>query len=138
MIGWVGMGTRGARRMNRTKSAVPLGMIGVGSMLALGASLSAAHTQTHVTTMVFAGVQNLPLFAAQHNGFFARRGLTVDQRIAPGSQELHDVLAQRPYHIVHTALDNAVAMAEQAGVDIVVVLGGDNGWNDLFVQPEIK
>ena len=29
-------------------------------------------------------------------------------------------------------------MAEHAKVDIVVVLGGDNGWNDLFVQPEIK
>jgi ABC-type nitrate/sulfonate/bicarbonate transport system substrate-binding protein len=124
--------------MNRTKSAVRLGMIGVGSMLALGASLSAARSQTHVTTMVFAGVQNLPLFAAQHNGFFARRGLTVDQRIAPGSQELRDGLAQGRYQIVHTAVDNAVAMAEQARVDIVVVLGGDNGWNDLFVQPEIK
>jgi ABC-type nitrate/sulfonate/bicarbonate transport system substrate-binding protein len=104
--------------MNRTTSAVRLGMIGVGSMLALGASLSAAQSQTHVTTMVFAGVQNLPLFAAQHNGFFARRGLTVDQRIAPGSQELRDGLAQGRYQIVHTAVDNAVAMAEQARVDI--------------------
>ena len=29
-------------------------------------------------------------------------------------------------------------MAEQAKVDVVVVLGGDNGWNDLIVQPEIR
>jgi ABC-type nitrate/sulfonate/bicarbonate transport system substrate-binding protein len=28
-------------------------------------------------------------------------------------------------------------MAEQANIDIVVVMGGDNGWNDLFVQAEI-
>ena len=88
--------------------------------------------------MVFQGVQNLPLFAAQQKGFFAKRGLAVDQKIAPGSQELRDGLAQGRYQIVHTAVDNAIAMAEQAKVDIVVVLGGDNGWNDLFVQPEIK
>jgi ABC-type nitrate/sulfonate/bicarbonate transport system substrate-binding protein len=88
--------------------------------------------------MVFQGVQNLPLFAAQQKGFFAKRGLAVDQKIAPGSQELRDGLAQGRYQIVHTAVDNAIAMAEQAKVDIVVILGGDNGWNDLFVQPEIK
>jgi ABC-type nitrate/sulfonate/bicarbonate transport system substrate-binding protein len=62
----------------------------------------------------------------------------VDQRIAPGSQELREGLAHGRYQIVHTAVDNAVAMAEQAKVDIVVVLGGDNGWNDFIVQPEIN
>ena len=107
-------------------------------MLAVGASGSPADAQTHLTTMVFQGVQNLPLFAAQEKGFFAKRGLDVDQRIAPSSQELRDGLAQGRYQIVHTSVDNAVAMAEQAKVDIVVVCGGDNGWNDLFVQPEIK
>jgi ABC-type nitrate/sulfonate/bicarbonate transport system substrate-binding protein len=103
-----------------------------------GASCSAAYAQTPVTTMVFQGVQNLPLYAAQQKGFFAKHGLSVDQRIAPGSQELREGLAQGHYQIVHTAVDNAVAMAEQAKVDVVVVLGGDNGWNDLIVQPEIR
>jgi ABC-type nitrate/sulfonate/bicarbonate transport system substrate-binding protein len=88
--------------------------------------------------MVFQGVQNLPLYAAQQKGFFAKHGLSVDQRIAPGSQELRDGLAQGRYQIVHTAVDNAIAMAEQAKVDVAVVLGGDNGWNDLIVQPEVK
>jgi ABC-type nitrate/sulfonate/bicarbonate transport system substrate-binding protein len=119
-----------------TKSAAWLCIIAIDWMLAPGVSLSAAHSQTHVTTMVFQGVQNLPLYAAQQKGFFAKHGLTVDQRIAPGSQELRDGLAQGRYQIVHTAVD--IAMAEQAKVDIVVVLGGDNGWNDLFVQPEIN
>jgi ABC-type nitrate/sulfonate/bicarbonate transport system substrate-binding protein len=110
-------------------------MIAATAVAAVGSS---AHAQTHLTTMVFQGVQNLPLFAAQQKGFFAKRGLAVDQKIAPGSQELRDGLAQGRYQIVHTAVDNAIAMAEQAKVDIVVILGGDNGWNDLFVQPEIK
>jgi ABC-type nitrate/sulfonate/bicarbonate transport system substrate-binding protein len=107
-------------------------------MLASGALGSFAAAQTALTVMVFQGVQNLPLYAAQHKGFFANRGLVVDQRIAPNSQELRDGLAQGRYQIVHTSVDNAIAMAEQAKIDITVVLGGDNGWNDLFVQPEIK
>jgi len=112
-------------------------------MLALALALmtlapGTAEAQTHVTTMVFQGVQNLPLLAAEQQGFFAKRGLAVERRIAAGSQELREGLAQGRYQIVHTTVDNAVAMAEQAKVDVVVVLGGDNGWNDLIVQPEIR
>src|SRR6202048_1203837 len=113
-------------------------MIGIVSALAVGASMSAGHCQTQLTTMVFQGGQNLPLFAAQQKGFFAKHSLPVDQRIAPNSQELREGLAQGRYQLVHTAVDNAIAMAEQAKVDIVVVLGGDNGWNDFIVQPEIN
>lgn len=127
----------------------PIARLCVTSMvqaLAAAASLPVAQAQTQLTnqvqtqltTMVFQGVQNLPLFAAQQKGFFAKRGLAVDQRIAPGSQELRDGLAQGRYQIMHTAVDNAIAMAEHAKVDVVVVLGGDNGWNDLIVQPAIK
>ena len=85
--------------------------------------------------IVFQGVQNLPLLAAQAQGLFAKRGLKVDIKIAPGSEELRNGLAQGRYQIVHTAVDNAVAMAK---VDIAVVLGGDDGFNHLFVQPEIR
>ena len=121
-----------------TRSIARLCIMAVLSVLTLAAFGPAAHAQTHVTTMVFQGVQNLPLFAAQQKGFFAGHGLAVDQRIAPGSQELRDGLAQGRYQIVHTAVENAIAMAEHAKVDVVVVLGGDNGWNDLIVQPEVR
>jgi len=115
-------------------------LVSIGAIMALIASVggSAAVAQTHLTTMVFQGVQNLPLFAAQQKGFFAKHDLVVDQKIAPSSQELRDGLAQARYQIVHTAVDNAVAMAEHANADIVVVIGGDNGWNDLVVQPHIE
>jgi ABC-type nitrate/sulfonate/bicarbonate transport system substrate-binding protein len=121
-----------------TKACARIAMAGMIVALSAAPFGSSGNAQTHLTTMVFQGVQNLPLFAAQQKGFFAKRGLSVDQRIAPSSQELRDGLAQGRYQIVHTSVDNAIAMAEQAKVDIVVVLGGDNGWNDLFVQPEIK
>ena len=87
--------------------------------------------------MVFQGLQNLPLFAAQEKGFFAKRGLEVDLKIAPTSDEMRNGLAEGRYQIVHGAVDNAVAMAEVAKADIAVVIGGDNGWNQLIVQPDI-
>ena len=88
--------------------------------------------------MVFQGMQNLPLLAAQAQGFFAKRGLKVDIRIAPDSDELREGLAHGRYQIVHAGVDNAVAMAEVAKIDIAIVMGGDNGFNRLIVQPEIK
>ena len=36
-----------------------------------------------LTVMVFPGTQTLPLFAAQANGLFEKRGLTVDLCSAP-------------------------------------------------------
>jgi ABC-type nitrate/sulfonate/bicarbonate transport system substrate-binding protein len=105
---------------------------------AFALALSApARAQTQLTIMVFQGVQNLPLIAAQTQGFFARRGLEVEIKIAPTSGEMRDGLAAGRYHIVHGAIDNAVAMAEVAKADIAVVNGGDNGWNQLIVQSDI-
>jgi ABC-type nitrate/sulfonate/bicarbonate transport system substrate-binding protein len=96
-----------------------------------------AAAQTQLTIMVFQGVQNLPLIAAQTKGFFGRRGLEVEIKIAPTSDELRKGLADGRYQIVHGAVDNAVAMAEVAKADIAVVSGGDNGWNQLIVQSGI-
>jgi ABC-type nitrate/sulfonate/bicarbonate transport system substrate-binding protein len=92
---------------------------------------------TKLTVMVFQGTQNLPLFAAQTKGFFAKRGLEVEIKVAPTSDELRNGLKDGRYQVVHGAVDNAIAMAEVAKADIAVVCGGDNGWNELYVQPEI-
>jgi ABC-type nitrate/sulfonate/bicarbonate transport system substrate-binding protein len=93
---------------------------------------------TNLTIMVFQGMQNLPLLAAQSQGFFAKRGLNVDIRIAPDSDELREGLAHGRYQIVHAGVDNAVAMTEVAKVDVAIVMGGDNGFNRLIVQPDVK
>jgi ABC-type nitrate/sulfonate/bicarbonate transport system substrate-binding protein len=92
---------------------------------------------TKLTLMVFIGIQNLPLYAAQSQGFFAKRGLDVDIQIAPNSEVLRQGLANGKWQIVHTAFDNGVAMADVAKVDIIGVIGGDNSFNHLLVQPEI-
>src|SRR4029077_13975242 len=41
------------------------------------------------------------------------------------------------YQIAHSAVDNAFALKDKANVDIAVVLGGEDSFNRLIVQPEI-
>jgi ABC-type nitrate/sulfonate/bicarbonate transport system substrate-binding protein len=91
-----------------------------------------------LTVIVFPGVQNLPMFAAQAKGFYAKRGLAVDLKFTPNSDELRNGLAEGRYQIAHSAIDNAFALKDKANVDIAVVLGGDNSFNHLMVQSEIK
>jgi ABC-type nitrate/sulfonate/bicarbonate transport system substrate-binding protein len=87
---------------------------------------------------VFPGVQNLPIFASQARGVFTRHGLAVDLQLTTNSQKLRDGLAAGDFEIAHAAVDNAIAMVETAGVDVVVVMGGSDGLNELFVQPGIE
>jgi ABC-type nitrate/sulfonate/bicarbonate transport system substrate-binding protein len=92
--------------------------------------------RTQFTVMVFPGTQTLPLFAAQAQGFFAKRELDIELKPAPNSEEQRKGLADGRYPIVHGAADQCVALVE-ACTDAIIVAGGDNGFNHLFVQPEI-
>ena len=51
---------------------------------------------------------------------------------------LRNGLAKGDHQIAHAAVDNAVAMVELAKADVAIVTGGDNGFNHIFVQPEIN
>jgi ABC-type nitrate/sulfonate/bicarbonate transport system substrate-binding protein len=93
--------------------------------------------RTHLTVMVFPGTQTLPLFAARALGYFEKRGLAVELKPAPNSEEQRAGLAAGRYQIVHGAADQCVALADAAKVDAMIAAGGDNGFNHLFVQPEI-
>src|SRR5437588_3922965 len=111
--------------------------------LALGAAMAMALSgvraeDTKLAVIVFPGVQNLPMFAAQAKGFFGKRDLAVDLKFTPNSDELRNGLAEGRYQIAHSAIDNGFAMKDKANVDIAVVLGGDDSFNRLIVQPEIK
>jgi ABC-type nitrate/sulfonate/bicarbonate transport system substrate-binding protein len=99
--------------------------------------LAACAENAKLTVIVFPGVQNLPMFAAQAQGFYAKRGLDVEIKFTPNSVELRNGLAEGRYQIAHSAVDNAFAMKDKANIDIAVVSGGDNSFNHLMVQPEI-
>jgi len=87
--------------------------------------------------IVFEGVQNLAIFAAQAQGYFAAEGLDIDLTFTPDSGVLRNGLAAGDYDIAHTAVDNAIAMVELAKADVAVVLGGDSGFNALMFQPDV-
>src|SRR5262249_51540208 len=118
-------------------SRAGLGLL-VGLPLLGSGSGAYATEPTPLRVKVFAGFQNLPLFAGQTRGIFARHGLTIDLQITPNSPELRQDLAAGAVEIAHGGVDNAIAMVETAGADVVIVLGGDNGLNELVVQPAIQ
>jgi ABC-type nitrate/sulfonate/bicarbonate transport system substrate-binding protein len=103
----------------------------------LGAN-PAAQAQAPLKVMVFAGLTNFSIFAAQHKGLFAKHGLTVELINTPSSDAMRDGLAKGDIQIAHAGVDNAVAMAELAKADVAIVTGGDNGFNRIIAQPEIK
>lgn len=114
-------------------------LFAVVAALGLAVSPQAARADdTKLTVIVFPGVQNMPMFAAQAKGFYAKRGLNVEIKFTPNSDELRNGLAEGRYQIAHSAVDNAFALKDKANVDIAVVLGGDNSFNHLIVQPDIQ
>ena len=90
-----------------------------------------------VHLIVFPGVQNLPNVAAEANGFFAERGLAIETTFTKNSQQQRTGLARGEYDIAHSAVDNAVAMADLAREDVAIVVGLDHGFNKLVVRPDI-
>jgi ABC-type nitrate/sulfonate/bicarbonate transport system substrate-binding protein len=97
-----------------------------------------AQSPTNVKVIVFPGLANLSIFAAQHKGLFAKHGLAIELINTPNSGVLRNGLAKGDHHIAHAGVDNAVAMAELAKADIAIIMGGDNGFNRIIVQPDVK
>lgn len=111
--------------------------LAAAALLAAPAVQVQAQATTPLRVKVFPGAQNLALFAAQAKGFFQAQGLEVDLQFTQNSTELRSGLAAGAFDIAHAAVDNAVAMRETAGADIVIFLGGDSSMNEFFVQPDI-
>jgi ABC-type nitrate/sulfonate/bicarbonate transport system substrate-binding protein len=96
-----------------------------------------AFAQTSLKVKMFPGAQALPALAAASRGIFERHGLKAELLFTSNSQEQRDGLAAGEFQIAQAAVDNAVAMVEVAGKDVVIVAGGDSSMNELFVQPDI-
>lgn len=121
------------------RRGVVLALGGAGALAACAPLQPAApEPQARVRVKVFPGAQNIGLLAALEQGHFARRGIEVDLQFTQNSLELRNGLAAGAFEIAHAAVDNAVAMRDPGGKDVVIVSGGDNSMNELFVQPEIR
>ena len=113
-------------------------MIVGGAAAAMAGMTATARAQTQLKVIVFPGLSNLAQFAAQSQGFYAKRGLSVELVNTPNSTELREGLAAGRYQIAHAGVDNAVSQVEVNKVDLFIFMGGNNGMNNLFVQPEIN
>jgi ABC-type nitrate/sulfonate/bicarbonate transport system substrate-binding protein len=96
-----------------------------------------ASAQTALKVKMFPGAQSLPVLAAASQGLFAKHGLKVEVLFTVNSDELRDGLAAGQFEIAQSAVDNAVAMVELAGKDVVIVTGGDSSMNEFIVQPDV-
>lgn len=52
--------------------------------------------------IVFPGIQNLPNFAAEANGFFAKRRLAIETTFTKSSQPQRDGWAHEEYDMAHS------------------------------------
>jgi ABC-type nitrate/sulfonate/bicarbonate transport system substrate-binding protein len=91
-----------------------------------------------VRVNAFPNAKALPLHAGIAKGIFEQRGLNIELHLTDNSRGQRDGLAAGKFDVVHSAVDNALAMIEMGKHDVVIVTGGDSGMNEFFVQPEIK
>jgi ABC-type nitrate/sulfonate/bicarbonate transport system substrate-binding protein len=86
----------------------------------------------------FPNAKALPLHAGIAQGIFARHGLALQLSFTENSTRQREGLAAGEFDLVHSAVDNAVAMVETAKKDVVIVTGGDSGMNEFFVQAYVR
>lgn len=100
---------------------------------------------TKLSVIVFPGGFNLPLWASEHCGAFARRELEIDLHFTTNSVQQLFGLIRGEWDIGLTGFDNVVAYQEGQGEaeidhepDLFVFMGGDDAFLRLVVQPNVR
>jgi tripartite-type tricarboxylate transporter receptor subunit TctC/ABC-type nitrate/sulfonate/bicarbonate transport system substrate-binding protein len=106
--------------------------------IVFAAWLAPAAAADVVRVNAFPNAKALPLHVGEAKGVFAKHGLTVQLSFTENSSKQREGLASGTFDIAHAAVDNAVAMVEVSGHDVLIVTGGDSGMNEFFVQPHIR
>lgn len=106
---------------------------------------TAAQEPAEVKVIVFPGGNNWPIWAAQERGEFAKNGIRVTLTPTPNSVFLMTGMIEGKFDIGIAAIDNLVAYQEGQGevkvegeIDLVAVMGGNNGFNSLMAAPSIN
>ena len=106
--------------------------------MALASVVAVAAEVEVVRVNLFPTAKQLPFLLGNERGIFAKRGIKLDLQYTENSTTQRADLASGKVDVVHSAVDNAVAMVEMAGNDVVIVMGGDSGSNEFIVQPHLK
>ena len=110
----------------------------IAAAVALIAGSAAASAETLVRVNTFPTARSLPFFVGVEKGFFARHGIKLEFEFTESSSAQREGLANGKFEVVHSAVDNAIAMIEVAKVDVVIVSGGDGGTNEFIVGKDIN
>ena len=94
--------------------------------------------------IAFDGGWNLPVWAAQRQGFFEANGVTVQISWTPSSAYLISALLDDRFEIALAGIDNLVAYQEGQGEakiadnpDLFAFLGNDNGFASIVAAPAV-
>lgn len=98
-----------------------------------------------LSVITFDGGWNLPLWAAQRQGFFEANGVALQLNYTPNSAALITGLFDGRYHIALATIDNFIAYQEGQGEaeipdqpDLFAFLGGDSGFLSVMAAPAVK
>jgi ABC-type nitrate/sulfonate/bicarbonate transport system substrate-binding protein len=79
----------------------------------------------------------LALVVGEEQRLFEKFAIQVQAEMATSSDALRAGLAEAQFDLAHAAVDNAVALVEKNGVDVVVFVGGEGSTNELIAQPTL-
>ena len=99
---------------------------------------------TPLRVIAFDGGWNLPVWAAQRQGFFETNGVSVTIAWTPSSAYLVTALLDGRYDIALAGIDNLVAYQEGQGEakigdnpDLFAFLGNDSGFASIVASPSV-
>jgi ABC-type nitrate/sulfonate/bicarbonate transport system substrate-binding protein len=99
----------------------------------------------NLNIIAFPGAPNLPVFVAQHLGFFAEAGVGVQFETTPNSVYQFEQFGSGGFDLAFTAFDNVVAYREGQGAvklagrpDFRAILGATQVELSIVVAPDIK
>lgn len=109
------------------------------ALIAMGCVCIAAHAQSPAPTplrvIAFEGGWNLPMWAAQRQGFFEAPGVMVQLSYTPSSGYLVNALLDGKVDMAFAVIDNVIAYQEGQGEakipdnpDLFTFMGGDGGF----------
>jgi ABC-type nitrate/sulfonate/bicarbonate transport system substrate-binding protein len=110
----------------------------IAAALVLAAGPAAHADETLVRVNTFPTARSLPFFVGVEKGIFAKHGIKLEFEFTESSSAQREGLAKGKFEVVHSAVDNAIAMIEVAKVDVVIVSGGDGGTNEFIVGRDIN
>lgn len=131
--------------IDRRTAVLALSALCSARAAAQGAAPSAPTPPRVVRVVTFDGGWNLPLWAAQRQGFFEAQGVAVQVTYTPSSAFLVTGLFDGRFDLALALIDNLVAYQEGQGEakipdnpDLFAFMGGDGGFLSVVAGPSIR